>query len=201
MQTDLEMEAIDIKDHKTLDPRRWVTRYADYLYTYASFRINDEELARDLVQETFLAALERKGKFEGRCSEKTWLTAILKNKVIDVYRSRSSAFAKEVETKGPEGTDSDFFDHDDGHWNDQHRPAKLGIEQSDALENKEFQKILQACMKKLPALWLSVFTMKHIDEESTDIICRELKVTSSNFWVIIHRTKVNLRSCLQKNWI
>jgi len=201
MQTDLEMEAIDIKDHKTLDPRRWVTRYADYLYTYASFRINDEELARDLVQETFLAALERKGKFEGRCSEKTWLTAILKNKVIDVYRSRSSAFAKEVETKGPEGIDSDFFDHDDGHWNDQHRPAKLGIEQSDALENKEFQKILQACMKKLPALWLSVFTMKHIDEESTDIICRELKVTSSNFWVIIHRTKVNLRSCLQKNWI
>jgi RNA polymerase sigma-70 factor (TIGR02943 family) len=201
METDLEMEAIDIKDRKTLDPRRWVTRYADYLYTYASFRINDEELARDLVQETFLAALERKGKFEGRCSEKTWLTAILKNKVIDVYRSRSSAFAKEVETKGPEGTDSDFFDHDDGHWNDQHRPAKLGIEQSDALENKEFQKILQACMKKLPALWLSVFTMKHIDEESTDIICRELKVTSSNFWVIIHRTKVNLRSCLQKNWI
>ncbi len=202
METDdLEMEAIDIKDHKMLDPRRWVSRYADYLYTYAVFRVNDQELAHDLVQETFLAALQRVGKFEGRCTEKTWLTAILKNKVIDVYRSRSTGFAKEADTICTEDTDTDFFDPDDGHWNDRHRPARLGIEQSDALENKEFQKILEACMKKLPALWLSVFTMKHIDEESTDIICRQLKVTSSNFWVIIHRTKVNLRSCLQKNWI
>ena len=199
MQTDLlEMEAIDIKAADiALDPHRWVTNYADYLYTYSVFRVNDEELARDLVQETFLAALQCVGKFQGRCTEKTWLTAILRKKIIDVYRSRSSAFAKEVVVKEPE----DYFDRDDGHWNDGHRPAKLGIEQSDALENKEFQKILQACMKKLPALWLSVFTMKHIDEEATHIICRELKVTSSNFWVIIHRTKVNLRSCLQKNWI
>jgi RNA polymerase sigma-70 factor (ECF subfamily) len=199
MQTDyLEMEAIDVKaGFKAPDPHRWVSNYADYLYTFAASRVNDEELARDLVQETFLAALQRVGKFEGRCSEKTWLTAILRNKIIDVYRSRSSGFTKEIDAKATE----DFFDPDDGHWNDGHRPAKLGIEQSDALENKEFQKILQACMKKLPALWLSVFTMKHIDEEPTNIICRELKVTSSNFWVIIHRTKVNLRSCLQKNWI
>jgi RNA polymerase sigma-70 factor (ECF subfamily) len=199
MQTELlEMEAIDIKAADiALDPHHWVTNYADYLYTYSVLRVNDEELARDLVQETFLAALQCVGKFEGRCTEKTWLTAILRKKIIDVYRSRSSGFAKEVYVKEPE----DYFDRDDGHWNDGHRPAKLGIEQSDALENKEFQKILQACMKKLPALWLSVFTMKHIDEEATHIICRELKVTSSNFWVIIHRTKVNLRSCLQKNWI
>lgn len=203
MQTDdWEMETIEIKaGYKGLDPHRWVSNYADYLYTFAVFRINDEELARDLVQETFLAALQRVEKFEGRCTEKTWLTAILKNKIIDVYRSKSSGLAKEVVATAPEDADTDFFDHDDGHWNDQHRPARLGIEQSDALENKEFQKILQACMKKLPALWLSVFTMKHIDEEATDIICRELKVTSSNFWVIIHRTKVNLRSCLQRNWI
>lgn len=72
------------------DPHNWVSRYADYLYTYAAIRINDKELARDLVQETFLAALLRRGKFEGRSSEKTWLTAILKNKIYDVYRSRSS---------------------------------------------------------------------------------------------------------------
>ncbi|MDB5145592.1 MAG: sigma-70 family polymerase sigma factor, partial [Mucilaginibacter sp.] len=49
--------------------------------------------------------------------------------------------------------------------------------------------------------WLSVFTMKHIDDLTTDIICMELKVTTANFWVIIHRTKLNLRACLQKNWI
>lgn len=193
---DQEIETIK---NKRLNPHLWVDKYADYLYAYAATRINDEDLARDLVQETFLAALERKGKFEGRSAEKTWLTAILKNKIIDVYRSKSSGFRKDADVTRQE--DADFFDHNDGHWNDQHRPAVLGIEHPNALENKEFQKILQACMKKLPSLWLSVFTMKHIDDESTAMICRELKVTSSNFWVIVHRTKVNLRSCLQKNWI
>ncbi len=109
--------------------------------------------------------------------------------------------AKGVDATNSDDTDTDFFDHNDGHWREQHRPAELGIEQADALENKEFQKILEACMKKLPALWFSVFSMKHIDDETTEMICSELKLTSSNFWVIIHRTKVNLRSCLQKYWI
>jgi RNA polymerase sigma-70 factor (ECF subfamily) len=67
--------------------------------------------------------------------------------------------------------------------------------------SKEFEQILKKCLQKLPALWMSVFTMKHIDEESTETICSELKVSAGNFWVIIHRAKVNLRACLQKNWI
>ena len=192
---------IDKIDNDTINPHQWVSRYADYLYTYAVLRINDENLARDLVQETFLAALERKGDFEGRSTEKTWLTAVLKNKIVDVYRSRSKALAKGNVTTNPDGTDVGFFDNDNGHWNDQHRPVEMGIEQADALENKEFQQILKACMNKLPALWLAVFSMKHIDDETTEVICSVLKLSPSNFWVIIHRTKVNLRSCLQKYWI
>lgn len=187
---------IDNIENDDVNPHKWVSRYADYLYNYAIFRINDDDLARDLVQETFLAALERKENFEGRSTEKTWLTAILKNKIVNVYRSKSKGLAKDSD-----GNDTDFFDNDNGHWNDQHRPAEMGIEQADALENKEFRQILKACMNKLPALWLAVFSMKHIDDETAEVICTELKISSSNFWVIIHRTKVNLRSCLQKNWI
>lgn len=183
-----------------LNPHCWVNKYANYLYTYAVYRINDSDLARDLVQETFLSGLESKEKFEGRSTEKTWLTAILKNKIVDIYRSKSKGIAKAADATAEEDN-ADFFDQHDGHWNIQHRPAELGIEQPDALENKEFQKILKACMTKLPALWLSVFSMKHIDDETKEMICSELKLTSSNFWVIIHRTKVNLRSCLNKNWI
>jgi RNA polymerase sigma-70 factor (ECF subfamily) len=185
----------------TLDPHSWVSKYADYLYTYAVTRINDEDQAKDLVQETFLAALEKADKFEGRSSERTWLTAILKFKVIDVYRKNSSAFAKNANLSYAEQEHQDFFDAVDGHWNDQHRPKELGIERPDALENKEFQRILQLCMNKLPILWLSVFTMKHMDDESTETVFSTLKVSPSNFWVIIHRAKVNLRACLQKNWI
>jgi RNA polymerase sigma-70 factor (TIGR02943 family) len=199
------MQSVENKEitsgNNTVDPHFWVAKYADYLFTYAISRVNDEELARDLVQETFLAALERIDKFEGRSSESTWLTSILKYKVIDVYRKKSSMMAKNKDITAAEEDQEDFFDAEDGHWNVAHRPVEFGVEEHDPIANKEFNHILQKCMQKLPALWLSVFTMKHMDDDTTEIICSELKISSSNFWVIIHRTKLNLRACLQKNWI
>ena len=183
------------------DPRQWVMAHADYLYNYALSRLNNEEQAKDLVQETFLAALEKVDKFEGKSSERTWLTAILKNKVIDVYRKKSSGLRPAEDVKEAEHDQQDFFDAEDGHWNVNNRPMAFGVENADPLVDKEFNHILQRCMQKLPALWMAVFTMKHIDDATTDIICSELKVTQANFWVIIHRAKLNLRACLQKNWI
>lgn len=187
-------------ERNIIDPHRWVEAHADYLYAYARARINDEEQARDLVQETFLAALEKVKAFEGRSSERTWLTAILRNKIIDVYRKRSSGL-QNIEVKQAEDEQADFFDPADGHWRSEPAPKHFGIDEYEPLRSKEFDHILMKCLQKLPALWMSVFTMKHLDEESSDAICSELKLTPSNFWVIIHRAKLNLRACLQKNWI
>ena len=184
---------------QTIDPHQWVKNHADYMYTYTFSRINDEEQARDLVQETFLAALERIDKFEGKSSERTWLTAILKNKIVDVYRKRSSGLISTDKNK--EVHDMQEFFYEDGHWREDHQPRQFGVEGHDLLHSKEFNTVLQKCMQKLPALWLAVFTMKHMDDEPTNVICTQLKVSDSNFWVIIHRAKVNLRACLQKNWI
>ncbi len=188
------------KTHQ-LEPRNWVATHADYLYAYAIARINDEEQAKDLVQETFLAALQKVEKFEGKSSERTWLTAILKYKIIDIYRKKSSGLVVDADVQRAEREQADFFDPEDGHWTSEHAPIAFGIDDHDPVVNKEFNSILQKCMQKLPALWLSIFTMKHMDDQSTDVICSELKLTQSNFWVIIHRTKLNLRACLQKNWI
>lgn len=179
------------------DPTHWVDKYADYLYSYAVSRLEDEDLCRDLVQETFLAALERLSDFKGQSSERTWLTAILKYKVIDVYRKRNTAW---LLNGGAAEAEPEYFNADDGHWKDVYAPRTMGIEDGDVTTRKELAGILEKCLKRLPALWYSVFSMKHLDELKAEAICRELKVTPSNYWVILHRAKVNLRACIEKEW-
>jgi RNA polymerase sigma-70 factor (TIGR02943 family) len=181
------------------DPQRWVANHADYLYNYAISRLNDDESAKDLVQETFLAALLRVDRFEGRSSERTWLTAILKNKLIDVYRRKASGLSRPIEDMRV-ADKTEFFEIEGAQWKVEHYPEEFGPETSDPLNNKELSSILKKCIGNLPPLWFAVFTMKHIDDEDTHLICKSLNVSPGNFWVIIHRAKVNLRSCLQKNW-
>jgi len=180
------------------DPIGWVEKYADYLYHFALTRLRDEEVARDLVQDTFLAALQQLGKFEGKSDEKTWLTAILKNKVVDFFRKQGSKGLQQVVKA--ENEQQVFFDPDNGHWNAQHYPKAFGLDDDNPMLTKELGYILNSCLKKLPALWFAVFSMKHMDDLKSEKICAELRLTDSNFWVIMHRTKLNLRACLQKHW-
>ncbi|TCD26573.1 sigma-70 family RNA polymerase sigma factor [Pedobacter psychrodurus] len=181
-------------------PLSWVDKYADYLYGFAMLRLRNEDVAKDLVQDTFLAGLQRLDRFEGNSEEKTWLTAILKNKIADFYRKRSTSTLKDLNVTDAEHEQQDFFDAESGHWNEKHRPQAFGLEVDNPLMMKELGSILNECLAKLPGLWFSVFSMKHMDDLTSELICTELKLTAANFWVIMHRTKLNLRACLQKNW-
>lgn len=190
-------KAVIDHDKRTVNPHQWVNNYADYLYAYAIRRVNNEEQAKDLVQETFLAALENVQSFEGRSSEKTWLTSILKNKIFDVYRAGALGLKNASLSKAyPE-----FFNQANGHWKVEFRPKEFSVQDEDAIESKEFRRILQQCLEKLPAVWHYAFKMKFMEEENSKNICSELKVTQANYWVIMHRAKINLRACLQKYWL
>lgn len=63
------MEASDSRDNiqeiEKPDYNKWVGNYSDYLYSYAALRMYDEELAKDLAQDAFLAALEVKKDYNG----------------------------------------------------------------------------------------------------------------------------------------
>ena len=177
------------------DPAHWVAHHADYLYSFALARLEDHEACRDLVQETFLAALEKLADFRGQSSERTWLTAILKYKLIEVYRKRQASWLKGPAPHDPE---PEFFAPDNGHWTQTMAPRPLAADSGDPVLRKELAAILQKCLRRLPSLWQSIFSMKHLDDYATEAICRQLNITPANFWVIIHRAKVNLRACIQK---
>ena len=189
-----------MKATQTPDPRNWVTLYADDLYSFASARISNRELAKDLVQDTFLAALKGYENFKEESSLRTWMTSILKNKITDAYRKKSSFSSSSVKEQLQE-QNTDLFFEQNGHWRESHYPQPWSVETSNPLEAREFQGILQQCMDKLPALWRSVFSMKHLEDEESVTICKELSLSPSNFWVIMHRTKLSLRACLEKRWM
>src|SRR3954470_17807255 len=58
-----------------------------YLMRVARLQLRDEALAEDVVQETLLAALSGSG-FSGKSTLRTWLTGILKHKIVDAIRKK-----------------------------------------------------------------------------------------------------------------
>ena len=77
-----------------------------YLRRYAARRVPTTEIANDLVQETWVAAMGALPSFSGRSSFKTWLTSILRRKIADSYRSRRPSVAFAEEQHHPGGGDS-----------------------------------------------------------------------------------------------
>jgi DNA-directed RNA polymerase specialized sigma subunit, sigma24 homolog len=68
------------------DPATWVDEHGDVLYRYALARVRKPDVAQDLVQETFLAAVRGHEKFARQSSVRSWLCGILKHKLCDYYR-------------------------------------------------------------------------------------------------------------------
>ncbi|MBL7755433.1 MAG: sigma-70 family RNA polymerase sigma factor [Chitinophagaceae bacterium] len=184
---------------QTLHPENWVSLYADYLLQYAMFRLNDEALCEDLVQETFFSALKARDNFKGNSSEKTWLTSILKNKIVDEYRKKS---------KRPEGLNEDtmlgwFFEHsdeEDAHWRTNAIPQPWENTVLDKIQQKEYYAILRGCIQRLNQKHIDILQEKYFEDASSEKICKEFNLSKSNYWVTMHRINLTLRSCLEHNW-
>ena len=178
-----------------LKPEKWIENHADYLYNYAIGRVNDRETAKDLVQETFLSGVKGRESFRGDASERTWLVAILKRKIIDHYRKINSDKAKgEVRMSFYEAGENK------GSWIEQRVPQDWRNDPDSNLENEELQQALTYCIDSLPEKYRIVFMMKTIRKYDTKDICNELGITPSNLWVIIHRARTQLRSCIENKW-
>ena len=184
-----------------LNPTSWVTSYGDYLFSYAVLKVGDRPTAEDLVQETFIAAIKGKDGFKGESSEKTWLVTILKNKITDFYRKNDILRNAAEYVSDTEADFSDhFFDRDDGHWRSNAEPGYWAESADGDFNTAEFGRILEMCMHKMPPNLVAVFVAKFIDDEDSTTICKESGISPSNYWVMIHRAKVIMRNCLEKNW-
>ena len=154
------------------------------------------------MQETLLAALKAYEKFEGRGSERTWLVGILKHKITDHFRrqNREAPMGQEQDD-GPEH--AEFFTRTDGwdnHWNNYYAPTDWHATPLQIIERKEFWRVLGDCLTPLPQRTASAFTLREVDGLTSEEICELLSISVSNLWVILHRARLHLRNCLERNW-
>ena len=161
-----------------------------YLLRYATLQLRDSAAAEDAVQETLLAALAGEAGFGGRSNLRTWLTGILKHKIVDAIRRMSR------ETTLPEEDFDALFD-ERGHWIEM---PQAWPDPDASLDQKQFFRVLEDCLAKLPAKTAQAFMLReHMGLETTDI-CKELAVTPTHVWVLLHRARHALRLCLEMNW-
>ena len=177
-----------------IDPTKWVDKYSNYLFNYTISKVNDRELANDLISETFLAGLKSMKNFKGEATERTWLISILKRKIIDQYRKNNSRKGRaEVKITYNEDTNQ-------GDWLEEKAPDRFDKTAEDIMENEELGLAILNCMDNLTEKQAEIFKMKTIDGFDTETICKEFNITPSNLWVIIHRARTALAQCLEKNW-
>ena len=168
---------------------------------FAHLQLRDKTLAEDVVQEALAAALTSAKEFAGRSALKTWVFAILRNKIIDQIRLQSRTTNVSSFSQQEESLDETFetLFKANAHWSPGHRPNDWGNPE-EALRQQRFWDVFDACLKHLPENTARVFMMREFLEFETAEVCQELSITISNCNVILHRARNGLRSCLEKHW-
>ena len=179
------------------NPDTWPDQYGDLLYRHALFRLRDPMTADEMVQETFIAALQARQRFAGKSTEKTWLVGILKHKIIDYLRKAMREQPLDEERRDFESLQNESFDGN-GHW-------KIDVKQwsnpDERLESEHFWRVLNECVQRLPPRMATLFILREIDGLDSDTICKEMALSSTNnLWTMLSRMRMRLRQCLDLNW-
>lgn len=186
---------------KISSPENWVSQHGDYLFRFAMVKLRDEHMAEDAVQETLLAALQGHKDFSGDSAERTWLVGILKHKIVDLIRKKvrepTLVNVDEPMEFGEDSVTESMFD-DTGHWvtpcQDWGSPDKM-------FEQKRFWEILNECLKRLPPQLPMLYSLREISGMETEDICKDLDISPTNSWVMLHRARLGLKQCFELNWL
>ena len=173
----------------------WLQKYGDKLYRFARMRVRDPQQAEDLVQTTLLDGLKGLDNFQGRSSESTWLVGILKHKILDLYRTQGRMVPVEDEAlQAAAGTGQ-------GSGPGMAAGGASWASPEKNLQNQEFMGALRGCLDGLPEKQRIAFALRELDGLETDEICKQIDVSPTHLWVILHRARMKLRGCLGRSWL
>ncbi|MGC8559832.1 MAG: sigma-70 family RNA polymerase sigma factor [Phycisphaerae bacterium] len=175
----------------------WVANYGDMLFRYVRLRVRDDATAEELVQETFLAALQGLKNFSGQSSFGTWLVGILKHKLIDHLRRQVRETPAAMDDDGAVSGMFNSF----GHWTSMATPHAWKSSPEELAQQADTQRALKTCMEALPRRYREVFVMRVMDGVETEEMCKILELNPNNLYMMLHRARLRLRACLESKGI
>lgn len=174
-----------------------LAEHRPYLLKFAVLQVRQKDVAEDLVQEVLLAAVKGVDGFSGRSSVRTWLTAILLNKIADHRRlaGREVSLEAQQEAQGVDSIEAMF--QANGSYVDMPREWRNPEE---SLTDKRFLEALESCLGRLSEAARRVFLLRELMGLSVEEICKELGISATNCSVLLHRGRMRLRGCLEDGW-
>lgn len=189
-----------LTDSASLADAQFLATLRRQMLQFATLQLSDAHLADDTVQEALIGAMKNATSFGGRAALKTWVFAILKNKIADALRKKQRKMeALTLMREDEEDEDfSELFDRK-GFWQADERPVAWGNPEA-ALREGQFWRVFEACLDNLPGNQARVFMMREFIELDSHEICETVGITVSNLNVLLHRARLRLRECLENRW-
>jgi len=150
--------------------------------------LQDEEDARDVVQEAFLSAYRALDRFDGRSTLSTWLHRIVINAALMRLRRRKRRPEVAIEDLLPE------FGRDG---------RRLGLESAweetaeDAAEREELREQVRDRIERLPEPYRTVLLLRDIEGLDTQETARVMGISTGLVKVRLHRARQALRALLE----
>ena len=174
--------AADLHDHATFTPTvSWteMVSHRSYLVRFARTKLRDPLMAEDAVHDVFEAVLSGRAVFAGRAALRSWLTAVLKNKIVDSVRRNV-------------GLDS--LDDIDAEGSPAHAVECPQPRPDEVAEQQQLLAIALQRIEALPQGLRDVMRLRVLEEQSTEEVCRELGISEDNLFVRLHRARKQLLS-------
>ena len=172
-----------------------LAEHRPYLIKIARLQLRDEHLAEDCVSDVLTQAYEKRASFRGDSSLRTWLTTILKNRIVDLLRKqwREQPLDLPADECSEDAIDR-LFDAS-GHY--AHMPTEV-TDPAELCQQDGFLAAVQRCVDMLPKRVGQVFVLREVFGTDTKDICKDLSLTTSNVWVQLYRARMMLRTCLER---
>lgn len=184
---------------KSFNNERYLNALREQMLKFAKLQLKDDAQAEDAVQEALLGAMKNAGSFAGRAALKTWVFAILRNKIADSLRGKIRS--REITNVMGDEEDENALDlfNNTGQWKTGEAPISWGDPEA-SFQQDEFWQVFEACLQGLPEAQARVFMMREFIGLESGEICAQLALSTSNLHVMLHRARLRLRECLENRW-